>query len=632
VIFGCRSETRASEAMRIIDPDRGGGSWSGYGNGRLRFLRLDLTSFASVREASRTFLSSGAPLHVLINNAGVMRRRRGVTPEDGIEITMAANHLGHFLLTNLLLPKLRESAAELGRPSRVITVSSSLYLNARRRRRGGGGGDGGESTEPGIDLSDLLCENRGYSLFEQYAQSKLANLMFAIELGRRERRRWNQQQKQLLPRPCHRTKPREEEDGHPIANEVQITPKMLVKKTLRPKLTPVDDLPMDDDEIGLGFNDIASTPSQREKKKLPPILTPVDNPSPMDKDEVGLGLIDIAHTPPQRVKKNSRPKLTPVDNPSPLDDGEDAGLGFDDIPHTPPQAEKKKSRPKLTPVDDPSPVDDDDVGLGFNDIAHTPPQKVKKKSRPKLTPVDDPLPIDDDDVGLGFNDIAHMPPQKEKKKSWPRLTPVDDPSPMDDDDVGVGFNDIASLSPSVAKERISEVSEDDEEADEGDLESNMSSNHEKVGAGARPKLVPALSTLASFEDETGLGFHDVVVSTPPSTPQSSKKKRARPKPIPASSPLSSYDDDTGLGCYDVAVSMPQSTPMEKENENEVCPTNMRPVRSSNDEKDDGEGGQQHNKTTTVAAAANRPEESWKSSFPPVMSYCVHPGLVRTNVV
>ena len=557
VILGCRSETRASEAMRTIDPDRSGGSWSGNGKGRLRFLRLDLTSFASVREASRTFLSSGTPLHVLINNAGVMRRRREVTPEDGIEITMAANHLGHFLLTDLLLPKLRESAAERGRPSRVITVSSSLYLNARRRRRGGAGGDGGESTEPGIDLSDLNCENRGYSLFEQYAQSKLANLMFAIELGRRERRRWqHHQQKQLLLQPCRRTKPQEEEDDHPIANEMLITPKMKAKKTLRPKLTPVDDLPMDDDEIGLGFNDIASTPPQKVKKKLPPKLTPVDNPSPMDKDEVGLGLIDIAHTPPQR--------------------------------------EKKKSRPKLTPVDDPSPTDDDDeIGLGFNDIASTPPQKVKKKLRPKLTPVDDPLPTDDDDAGLGFNDIAHMPP-------------------------------------SVAKENISEVSEDDKEADEGELESKMSSNHEKVGAGARPRLVPALSTPSSYEDDTGLGFHYVVVSTPPSTPQSSKKKKARPKLIPASSSLSSCDDDMGLGFHDVAVSMPQSTPMEKDSSPST--RSMRPVRSSNDEKYDGEGGQQHNYTTTIVSTANHPEESWTSSFPPVMSYCVHPGLVRTNVV
>ena len=559
VILGCRSKTRASEAMRTIDPDRVNGSGNGGGNdGRLRSLHLDLTSFASVREAARTFLSTGAPLHVLINNAGVMRRLREVTPEDGIEITMAANHLGHFLLTHLLLPKLRESAAERGRPSRVITVSSSLHLNARRRRRVGVGGDGGESTEPGIDLSDLQCENRGYSLFEQYAQSKLANLMFAIELGRRERRRWqHHQQKQLLLQPRRRTKPLEEEDGHLIANEMQITPKLKAKKTLRPKLTPVDDLPMDDDEIGLGFNDIASTPPQRKKKNMPPKLTPVDNPSPMDKDEVGLGLIDIAHTPPQRERKKSRPKLTPVDDPSLMDD-------------------------------------DDEIGLGFNDIASTPPQKEKKKSRPKLTPVDDPFPMDDDDAGLGFNDIAHMPP-------------------------------------SVTNESISEVSEDDEEADEGELESKMSSNHEKVGAGARPKLVHALPTLSSYEDETGLGLHDVVVSTPPSTPQSSKKKRARPKLIPASSSLSSYDDDMGLGFHDVAVSMPQSTPMEKENE--VCPTSMRPVRSSNDEKDDEEGGQEHNNTTTIlVSTANHPEESWKSSFPPVMSYCVHPGLVRTNVV
>jgi hypothetical protein len=217
-----------------------------------------------------------------------------------------------------------------------------------------------------------------------------------------------------------------------------------------------------------------------------------------------------------------------------------------------------------------------------------------------------------------------------KKKLRPKLTPVDDPLPTDDDDAGLGFNDIAHMPPSVAKENISEVSEDDKEADEGELESKMSSNHEKVGAGARPRLVPALSTPSSYEDDTGLGFHYVVVSTPPSTPQSSKKKKARPKLIPASSSLSSCDDDMGLGFHDVAVSMPQSTPMEKDSSPST--RSMRPVRSSNDEKYDGEGGQQHNYTTTIVSTANHPEESWTSSFPPVMSYCVHPGLVRTNVV
>lgn len=102
----------------------------------------------------------------------------------------------HFPLTNLLLPKLRETAVAAGSPpSRVITVSSSLHRNACRSIVVGGstgprqgGGSGREpSYEPGIDLLDLQCQRKKYAMFKQYSQSKLADIMFSMELGRQER-------------------------------------------------------------------------------------------------------------------------------------------------------------------------------------------------------------------------------------------------------------------------------------------------------------------------------------------------------------------------------------------------------------------------------------------------------------
>ena len=95
-------------------------------------------------------------------------------------------HFGHFLLTNLLLPKLRETALKEQYPSKVITLSSSLYTLARRPRSNQ---NATKELELGIDLNDLQCKKKRYTLFEQYAQSKLANILFARELGRREKLR-----------------------------------------------------------------------------------------------------------------------------------------------------------------------------------------------------------------------------------------------------------------------------------------------------------------------------------------------------------------------------------------------------------------------------------------------------------
>jgi len=123
-------------------------------------LPLDLASLGSVRAFARAFSNSHERLDVLVNNAGVMGIRRSTTA-DGFEMQMGTNHLGHFALCGLLLEKLLAADG-----ARVVTVSSTAHRIGR------------------IQLDDLQGE-RSYSRWGAYAQSKLANLLFAYELQRR---------------------------------------------------------------------------------------------------------------------------------------------------------------------------------------------------------------------------------------------------------------------------------------------------------------------------------------------------------------------------------------------------------------------------------------------------------------
>lgn len=123
---------------------------------------LDLSQLDSVRAFASDYLGTHDQLDVLINNAGVMAGGRRETP-DGLEWTLAVNHLGPFLLTYLLSDLLVSSA-----PARVITVSSE----AHQREKGG------------LDFDDLEMRN-GYSPSRAYAASKLANVLFTVELDRR---------------------------------------------------------------------------------------------------------------------------------------------------------------------------------------------------------------------------------------------------------------------------------------------------------------------------------------------------------------------------------------------------------------------------------------------------------------
>ncbi|HEY5784611.1 MAG TPA: oxidoreductase [Microlunatus sp.] len=123
---------------------------------RTEVRTLDLADLTSVRAFAAGWTD---PVDILINNAGVMATRRTATV-DGFELQLGTNHLGHFLLTTLLLPALTD---------RVVTVASDAHRWAH------------------LDLADLQWERRRYRAFGAYGQSKLANLLFTLELDRRLR-------------------------------------------------------------------------------------------------------------------------------------------------------------------------------------------------------------------------------------------------------------------------------------------------------------------------------------------------------------------------------------------------------------------------------------------------------------
>lgn len=129
------------------------------GNGMVDLFQCDLSSLESVREFAEMVNNNYDRLDVLINNAGVWEMKRKES-KDGIELTWAVNHLSPFLMTNLLLDKLKASA-----PSRIITVSSMAHKAAR------------------INFDDLEAR-RGWSWINSYSQSKLANVLFTRHLAK----------------------------------------------------------------------------------------------------------------------------------------------------------------------------------------------------------------------------------------------------------------------------------------------------------------------------------------------------------------------------------------------------------------------------------------------------------------
>jgi NAD(P)-dependent dehydrogenase (short-subunit alcohol dehydrogenase family) len=132
------------------------------GNGEVELLVCDLSSQSQVRELAASILNTCDELHVLVNNAGLTLGRRQLT-EDGFETTFAVNHLAPFLLTNLLLDRMLESA-----PARVVTVASDAHRGAK------------------IDF-DAVATAEDFSSWRAYQQSKLANILFTRELAKRTR-------------------------------------------------------------------------------------------------------------------------------------------------------------------------------------------------------------------------------------------------------------------------------------------------------------------------------------------------------------------------------------------------------------------------------------------------------------
>lgn len=153
VYLACRSEEKTRPVIEELS--------SRTGNDSLHFLRLDLGDLASVRACAAEFLATGEPLHVLLNNAG-LAGSRGRT-DSGFELAFGTNHIGHFLLTELLLERLRDSA-----PARVVTVSSVGHFQAK-----------------GIDFDAVRHPTKSVTGFPEYCVSKLANVLFTQELARR---------------------------------------------------------------------------------------------------------------------------------------------------------------------------------------------------------------------------------------------------------------------------------------------------------------------------------------------------------------------------------------------------------------------------------------------------------------
>ncbi|MEE2848750.1 MAG: oxidoreductase [Pseudomonadota bacterium] len=129
---------------------------------KIRFEALDLADLNSIDRFAKRLSGRLSKLDILINNAGVMRPVRRMETDDGFELQLGTNHLGHFALTGRLMPLLKATAG-----SRVVTLSS---VAARQGT---------------IDFDDLQASHKAYDSMAVYAQSKLACLMFALELQRR---------------------------------------------------------------------------------------------------------------------------------------------------------------------------------------------------------------------------------------------------------------------------------------------------------------------------------------------------------------------------------------------------------------------------------------------------------------
>lgn len=159
VILGCRNEEKGRNAMSRLE------QFARQGEASIDLAVFDLADLNSVADYSKRALDADKPIDILLNNAGIMACPLMRT-KQGFEQQIGVNHLGHFLLTNNLLPLLEKSAAT-HQDARIINVASSAHY-------------------PGtIDFNDILWESKEYSKWGAYCQSKLANVMFSYELSRK---------------------------------------------------------------------------------------------------------------------------------------------------------------------------------------------------------------------------------------------------------------------------------------------------------------------------------------------------------------------------------------------------------------------------------------------------------------
>jgi NAD(P)-dependent dehydrogenase (short-subunit alcohol dehydrogenase family) len=160
VMLACRDRRRGESALALLNANSPGA--------HIELVVLDLASLASVRGFAENELAQRRPLHILVNNAGVMAPPKRLETIDGFELQFGTNVLGHFALTALLMPALEQAAVESPERPRIVTVASIAHKRGR------------------INFDDLQS-TKSYGPMRAYQQSKLSDLMFAFELDRRLR-------------------------------------------------------------------------------------------------------------------------------------------------------------------------------------------------------------------------------------------------------------------------------------------------------------------------------------------------------------------------------------------------------------------------------------------------------------
>jgi len=151
VFLACKSEEKTQNVIDQIHQETG--------RPLATWLPLDLADMASIRRCAELFLATDLHLNLLINNAG-LGGLKGLT-QDGFEMAFGVNHLGHFLLTHLLMPRLK-----ISKPARIVTVASRAHRLARR-----------------IDWHKLRQPTASFGGIQEYAVSKLCNILFSAELS-----------------------------------------------------------------------------------------------------------------------------------------------------------------------------------------------------------------------------------------------------------------------------------------------------------------------------------------------------------------------------------------------------------------------------------------------------------------